>query len=209
MTTSAILLMILVIMIFAFTLYSMRNMQLMFQQVMLTKDTPSARDKEKEKEEEKEWKTNDDRDTELTPLGQGHIDDSYIQEQMKHRAFIHARDSAVLSNPLYPPLNRQPLHEYDTYRLLGYIVSEESREDTWHLYGRKKNNNQAEFYLRPSDRNTDLKIPLTNEIINTRHSRLRDIYTLPENLVIEHPLFQGHQYTVVEYPQHNFDSIYF
>jgi len=196
-----VLLVILIVMVFAFTLYSIRDTHVLFREAVLTKKENPSLAKQEGNYEEKQ--TTDDA-LELAP-----VHPLPINMMPEDRNFIQARDQAVLLNPLYPPLNRQALHEHDTYRLLGYVVNEESREDSWHLYGRKKNNNQGEFYLRPSDRNTDLKIPLTNDIINTRHSRLRDIYTLPENLVIDHPLFQGYQYSVVEFPQHNYDSIYF
>jgi len=191
-----VLLVILIVLVFGFTLHSIRDTHVLFREAVLAKGN-------NEKPEINDY-NDDGAVVELAP-----VHPLPLNMLPEDRAFIQARDQAVLANPLYPPLNRQALHEHDTYRLLGYVVNEESREDSWHLYGRKKNNNQGDFYLRPTDRNTDLKIPLTNDIINTRYSRLRDIYTLPENLVIDHPLFQGHQYSVVEFPQHNFDSIYF
>ena len=200
-----VLLVILIVMVFAFTLYSMRDSHYLLQQSILAKESdPSISLPKKEYKRENNENNQNDTYIEVKP-----VYPLSLNMLPENRSFIQARDHAVLSNPLYPPLNRQALHENDTYRLLGYVVNEESCEDSWHLYGRKKNNNQGEFYLKPSNRNTDLKIPLTNDIINTRYSRLRDIYTLPDNLVIEHPLFQGHQYSVIEFPQHNFDSIYF
>lgn len=122
------------------------------------------------------------------------------------RNTIEKRDRAVLNDALYPPLNRNSLNYEDTYRLVGYLVNEESKSDSWKLFARSKNRNQAQFYASSIDNNIDMKIALTDDIL--RGKKLRDLYNLPEHVFIDHPLFSPTHYTVVENPYTDFSSVY-
>jgi hypothetical protein len=129
----------------------------------------------------------------------------------KSREDIMLRDRAVLDDPLYPPLNRTSITPHDTYRMVGYLVGEESQEDTWQLFGRKMNNNRSEFYVRPTDRTQDLKIPIQEEDMKgmRSHQKLRDLDNLPEEVNLSNPLFRSSNYKVVENPNTNFNSFYY
>jgi hypothetical protein len=136
---------------------------------------------------------------------------------------VVARDRRVLLDPLYPPLNRstrpvaaahQELVEQrvwqvptrpgtgDTYRLLGYYVNVNDKRDSWKLFGRQvdpRGNGLATFYVVPSDRTIDLKIPFdrTSDLVSPR---LRDLYDLPPQIHFRHPLFDPDTpYQLVEF----------
>lgn len=122
---------------------------------------------------------------------------------------MYARDRAVIDDPLYPPLNRNSLSPHDNYRMVGYLVGEESQEDSWQLYGRKVNNSRSEFYVRPTNRNLEMKIPIQDSDFKRPQDRLRDIDNLPSTTQIENPLFNSSAYRVVSNPNTNYDSAYF
>jgi hypothetical protein len=139
---------------------------------------------------------------------------------------VITRDERVVSDPLYPPLSRQstdntrallsephlipvrPNDSHDSYRLTGYLVSQEDRNDTWKLFAREKHSNRgdATFFVSSANRNVETKIPLTPEITAPR---LRDLYSLPDQIHIQHPLFDTrHPYTVVQLPPADLASGY-
>ena len=122
--------------------------------------------------------------------------------------FIQKRDAAVINDPLYPPLNRSSVDPHDNYRLLGYLVGEESTSDSWQLYGRKVNNTRSQFYARPTDKNIDMKIQIEDNMMPPR-DRIRDLDNLPNTVVLDHPLFTSGTYRVTENPRTEFNSLYF
>lgn len=122
---------------------------------------------------------------------------------------MYNRDRAVIDDPLYPPLNRNSLQPHDNYRMVGYLVSEESQEDSWQLYGRQMNNNKSEFYVRPTNRNIEMKVPIQDSDFRRPSDRLRDIDNLPERTSIDNPLFNSSSYKVVTNPNTNYNSYYF
>jgi hypothetical protein len=50
------------------------------------------------------------------------------------------------------------------YRMVGYLVGKES-DEKWQLYGRERMANRGEFYVRSVDRNKEMKINLTNDMM--------------------------------------------
>jgi hypothetical protein len=125
---------------------------------------------------------------------------------------VTQRDYSANNDPLYPPLNRMPrssggpmARSEDTYRFLGYIINKMDKEDSWKLYGREKNRNQGEFYVTSTNKNTDIKIMVTAEMV-VGSNRLRDIYDIPEELMIKHPLFAPTPYHVIVNPSSDFGS---
>ena len=122
---------------------------------------------------------------------------------------IQTRDRAVISDPLYPPLNRSSISPHDTYRMVGYLVGEESKSDIWQLYGRQVNNTRSEFYVRPTDRNVDMKILLQDNDFTSPKYRLRDMDNLPDITSIDNPMFTSSIYRVVSNPNTDFSSLYF
>ena len=141
-----------------------------------------------------------------------------------------SRDRQVLNDPLYPPLNRtdeqtfnsvirevkqgniyiHPTAEYgDSYRLVGYLSSTDAYQrdagnNNWKMYGRMKNHNQGDFYIMPASRDIDLKIPLTPEVVVGE--RLRDVYTLPEEMRFRSPMLNDSAYRFIEMPKADFSS---
>lgn len=117
------------------------------------------------------------------------------------------RDRAANSDPLYPPLNRQSMNSIaneDTFRFLGYLVKEESsKNDAWKLFGREKNRNQGEFYVTSADKTMDMKIALTQDIVTPR---LRDLYDIPNEIRVKHPMFDSEPYQVVLNPMNDLTS---
>ena len=120
---------------------------------------------------------------------------------------VTQRDRAVINDPLYPPLNRAPrMHSpEDTFRFLGYLINKMDREDSWKLFGREKQRNQGEYYVASTNKNSDLKIMLTADMV-VGPKRLRDIYDIPDELTIKHPLFAPTPYTVVVNPNADLTS---
>jgi hypothetical protein len=142
----------------------------------------------------------------------------------------HNRDMRVLTDPLYPAYNRsdyeihnsvvdaidkkqlynQTQENNDRFRLVAYVSSSIDTMDAggnkWKLLARQKNRNQAEFFLVPIDKNYDLKVMLNNE--NVIGEKLRDVYTIPNQLTFKSPLLHDTPYDVVELPMTDFTSIY-
>lgn len=121
------------------------------------------------------------------------------------------RDRRVISDPLYPPLNRTETPVFDTYRLVGYLSNHETNKDkggnSWKLFARMKDRHQGDFYITPVDRTIDLKIPLTNEVVVGE--RLRDLYTIPQEMRFNSPLLNRGPYEFTEIPRSQLDNPYY
>lgn len=124
---------------------------------------------------------------------------------------VEERDRRVLTDTLYPPINRdtnentirllreprlhpsQTQNAYDTYKLIGYLVNSQDKEDVWKLMARIINRSQAEFFAESSNRKLDIKVPLTSQTARaadgTNIQPFRDIDNMPDKVTIEHPMF--------------------
>jgi hypothetical protein len=140
------------------------------------------------------------------------------------------RDRKVLTDPLYPPLNRSEtsIHNSvanaverkqlynrtrestDRYRLVAYITNTDEKKDsggnTWKLFAREKDRNRSEFYIIPANNNFDMKIMITDDI--SIGEKLRDIYTIPKQLKFSSPLLNETSYEVTEIPMNDFTTYY-
>lgn len=149
------------------------------------------------------------------------------------RDFAVSRDRRVLNDQLFPPLNRTDRLTFDSvayetkqrninvptndvgdrFRQVGYItaVSQEGEKDAggnnWKLFGREKSRNESEFYMVPTNNNYDIKVPLTPEVVVG--SRLKDIYTIPNELRFKSPLLNKGTYEFVELPKTDFADSYY
>lgn len=140
------------------------------------------------------------------------------------------RDRRVLNDQLYPPLNRTdsmtfdgvvretrnrninvPSNQtYDSYRMVGYVksksVGQEQEIDaggnSWKMMAREKNRNESDFYLIPTNNNYDLKIPITPDIVVGQ--RLRDVYTIPNEIQFKSPMLNQTPYQFIELPKTDF-----
>jgi hypothetical protein len=146
------------------------------------------------------------------------------QNQVQAQDPISNRDRRVLSDPLYPPLNRMddqgflatktqikqgkmyqsPTANHDSFRQIGYLSSTSQEHidagyNQWRLFGRMKDRNQGEYYIAPANNNLDLKIPLTAEVV--RGERLRDVYTLPNEMRFNSPMLNNTPYIYTELPR--------
>jgi len=144
-----------------------------------------------------------------------------------------SRDRRVLNDPLFPPLNRTDRLTFDSvayetkqrniniptndigdrFRQVGYVtlVSQEGEKDAggnqWKLLGREKNRHESEFYMVPTNNNYDIKVPLTPEVVVG--PRLKDIYTIPNELRFKSPLLNKGTYEFVELPKTDFADSYY
>lgn len=133
---------------------------------------------------------------------------------------IGKRDEAVISDSLYPPIDRMPrplADEYlrhklngtfgystrdnaDTYRMVGYLINSVDRADKWNIFGRQKyrGSNQGEYYAiqQCNSHGPCTKIVLCDDIITT--NKLRDYYNLPSTITFNSPLFATTPYDVVQ-----------
>lgn len=140
------------------------------------------------------------------------------------------RDTQVLTDPLYPPLNRTDRGTFesvvretnarninihikdigDSYRLIGYLINKDVAKDTggnnWKLMARMKDRNEADFYLIPTNKDFDVKVPLTPNMFAGQ--RLRDIYTIPKEVTLKSPLLNATPYEFVELPKGSFSDSY-
>jgi hypothetical protein len=136
---------------------------------------------------------------------------------------VEIRDRKVVSDQLYPPLNRtdNKTHEElvknintrgmyiqtndinDKYRLVAYVTNNSEERDAgnnnWKLFARQKDRNISDFYMKPTDNNNDMKVPITDDIVIG--DRLRNIYNIPKQLTLNSPLFNKNPYNVVEIPK--------
>lgn len=142
------------------------------------------------------------------------------------------RDRRVINDPLYPPLNRSdrqtfesnvfqtqarninvPTRDmYDSFRLVGYLTCKDDKKDAggnhWKLMARQKNRHESEFYMIPTNKDYDVKVPLTSDVVVG--TNLRDIYTIPNVLSFRSPMLNQSPYDFVELPKTSFqDSQYY
>lgn len=140
------------------------------------------------------------------------------------------RDRMVLDDPLYPPINRTDrrtfesvVHETnkrninipmkdigDSYRLVGYIVNKDDSKDaggnSWKLMARQKDRHEADFYMIPTNKDLDVKVPLTTDVVVGQ--RLRDLYTIPKEMQFKSPMLNNSTYEFVEIPKSSFSDSY-
>jgi hypothetical protein len=91
----------------------------------------------------------------------------------------------------------------DNYRMVGYLVSQEGNDsggNNWKLFAKQKNNNNADFYMVPANNNYDIKIPINNDIV-VGNERLRDVYSIPNQLKFNSPLLNKNNYEFIELPK--------
>jgi len=141
------------------------------------------------------------------------------------------RDYRVLNDPLYPPLNRSDTmntaniientaagnwnvptkQSNDSYRLVGYVVSQEERKDAggnnWKLFARQKDRNNSDFYMMPANNNYDVKIAITDDTVLGQ--KLRDVYSIPNELRFSSPMLNQGSYQFVEMPKTDFTSSWY
>ena len=139
------------------------------------------------------------------------------------------RDRRVLSDPLYPPLNRTDRQTYDgvvrettarninipttnvwdSYRLVGYMTSKDTEHrdaggNSWKLMGRQKDRNEFDFYLVPTNNNYDIKVPLTSDVYVGQ--RFKDIYSIPKEVQFKSPMLNSTGYDFIELPKTDFSD---
>ena len=138
------------------------------------------------------------------------------------------RDLKVVTDPLYPPLNREDAGNFnavrkeveqhnmyvslndinDSYRLLGYLTYSEPEPidkggNSWQLFGRMKNRNNADFYIISTNNNYNMKIPLTPEIMNNKRF---DLYNIPTEMQFNYPMLNRGIYNFLEIPKTDYSS---
>lgn len=135
---------------------------------------------------------------------------------------VDIRDRRVIADPLYPPLNRSDKMTHqslldsqvfnyktdglnDSFRLIGYLTNNDIHHthdaggNSWKLFGRMRDRHQGEYYIVPSNNNYDIKIPLTPDVMNG--VRLKDVYTLPNEMSFNSPLLNRSAYLFTEIPK--------
>jgi hypothetical protein len=136
---------------------------------------------------------------------------------------VETRDRKVVEDQLYPPLNRSDNKTHselvkninsrsmyiqtnsinDKYRLVAYVTNNSEEKDVgnnnWKLFARQKDRNISDFYMKPTDNNNDMKVPITDDIVVG--DRLRDIYNIPKQITFNSPLFNKTSYNIVEIPK--------
>ena len=143
----------------------------------------------------------------------------YKDKINKPKATISKRDMAVVQDPLYPPLDRNPrplADEYlryrdagyfdvptrngtDTYRLMGYLINSTNKDEKWNIYGRQRYSGSSHGYFyatQQCNNNQCTKIELTKDILVGQ--QLNDFYNLPSTLTFNSPLFGTDPYDVVQ-----------
>jgi len=138
------------------------------------------------------------------------------------------RDRRVLDDPLYPPLNRTdavthdavnvrvqnrnmyvPTNDLgDSYRLVGYLVSNDEEQDkggnSWKLFARQKDRHSSDFYMVPANKNYDIKISIKDDMV--QGTRLRDLYSIPNEISFNSPLLNKGPYEFIENPKTDYSS---
>tara|TARA_B000000477_G_scaffold119216_1_gene119454 strand:+ start:493 stop:1146 length:654 start_codon:yes stop_codon:yes gene_type:complete len=138
------------------------------------------------------------------------------------------RDYRVLEDQLYPPLNRSDTitqtnlrnnidnrnmyvstnNSGDKYRLVGYLINQDIDKDAggnnWKLFARQKDRHSSEFYMIPANNNYDVKIFIKDDIVVGE--RLRDIYSIPNNITFNSPMLSSSPYEFVEIPKADLSS---
>jgi len=142
---------------------------------------------------------------------------------------VNMRDRAVVMDQLYPPLGRveRPIFDQlasrvasgligyptrgspDTFRMVGYMVNSENKNDSWKLFGRQKfpGSSIGEYYAIPiDDRKSDMKITIKDDMMPK--DKIRDIYALPNEVTFNSPLFSEKPYKLVELDKADLTSPY-
>lgn len=151
-----------------------------------------------------------------------------VVERVIERPVGPTRDYRVLHDPLYPPLNRtdtrthdeleRNIHQrtmyvptqdtQDTYRLVGYLVNKDTKVDmggnAWKLFARQKDRHTSDFYMVPANNNYDIKIPIKDDMVEG--TRLRDVYTIPNELKLKSPMLNDSPYEFMEHPKSDLTS---
>lgn len=165
----------------------------------------------------------------VCPLQQQQQQQPQQQQPQQQQQQQQLRDRRVISDPLYPPLNRtdeqeflaiqdqiakgnlyqRANHQFDSFHLVGILSSTDQEHkdagyNQWKLFGRMKDRNQGDYYIIPANNNIDLKIPLTSDII--QGERLRDIYTLPTEMRFRSPMLNDAPYIFTELPKSDLTS---
>lgn len=154
-----------------------------------------------------------------------------IQQPIHQQNTVDIRDHKVISDPLYPPLNRTDRTTFegvvretearninipsrdssDSYRLVGYLVNKDSDKDaggnSWKLMARQKDRNESEFYIIPTNKDYDVKIPLTSDVFVGQ--RVKDVYTIPQEMALKSPMLNNSSYQFIELPKTDFSSRYY
>ena len=140
------------------------------------------------------------------------------------------RDAKVLSDPLYPPLNRSDTITHnsletaakrrdmyvatndtrDEYRLVGYMVNNDASQkdmggNSWKLFAREKDRNTSDFYMIPSNNNYDVKIPVNDDMVKGSY-KVRDVYNIPKEVEFDSPMLNDSPYTFVQLPKADFTT---
>lgn len=192
-------------------------------------EIPLMQQKEQEQKTIQQIKNNTEQIKQEPP--QINRSDRIIYDTPNQPAYV--RDRQVIYDQLYPPLNRTDRITFDTvayetnqrniniptninamndsYRMVGYIVTtDENKKDigggTWKVMGKNKNRNQSEFYLVPTDRNSEVKIPITDDIVVG--TKIRDIYNIPNNINFNSPFLSSTPYQFVELPKTDWQGDY-
>ena len=144
------------------------------------------------------------------------------------RDLARERDMRVLTDPLYPALNRTDnttfngVADYtqrriinvptytsnDSYRMIGYMINEDDETSKrWKLFGRMKDRNRGEFYMVPVDRTLDMKVQITDSmVIGT--DKMRDVDTIPKEVQFDNKLLAETPYSFVELPKGDIGEMY-
>jgi hypothetical protein len=97
----------------------------------------------------------------------------------------------------------------DTFRLVAYLVNTSDKKDMWKLFGRQKypGSSIGDYYaIQMDDRRSDLKITIKDEMMP--RDKIRDIYALPNEVVINSPLFNPSPYKIIELDKADLTSPY-
>lgn len=145
--------------------------------------------------------------------------------QVVRECDVRSRDLAVLNDPLFPPWNRQSASQHDAYRralwlrsravtrdddafrLVAYLVRADDSKEAWKLFGRKRDNNTADFYLMSTKRDDDVKVPVSRSTMPDARARLRGLDDLPDRVVFATPIVDG-TFDVMQLPNTDFATDY-
>lgn len=165
----------------------------------------------------------------INPLMQQQINPLMLTNPVMLRDQVSDRDRAVINDELYPPLGRteRPIFDQlingmstgyfsyptrgspDTFRLVAYLVNTSDKKDMWKLFGRQKypGSSIGDYYaIQMDDRRSDLKITIKDEMMP--RDKIRDIYALPNEVVINSPLFNPSPYKIIELDKADLTSPY-
>jgi hypothetical protein len=165
----------------------------------------------------------------INPLIQQQINPLMLANPVMLRDQVSDRDRAVINDELYPPLGRteRPIFDQlingmstgvfsyptrgspDTFRLVAYLVNTSDKKDMWKLFGRQKypGSSIGDYYaIQMDDRRSDLKITIKDEMMPK--DKIRDIYGLPNEVVINSPLFNPSPYKIIELDKADLTSPY-